>query len=139
MFVRILENAMSYVKTSLMLFCFLGGVSITRYALSAELSSDALKTLAVKQCSQCHTFGQGEGPGFGPNLFGIIGKKAGSAQGFKYSPGFLAVMSGKTWDPKLLDRWLTDTQALVPGTGMTYFQDDPATRKKLIQFFKLLQ
>lgn len=130
---------MSYVKTSLMLFCFLGGVSITRYALSAELSSDALKALAVKHCSQCHTLGQGEGPGNGPNLFGIIGKKAGSAQGFPYSPGFLAVMSGKTWDPELLDRWLTDTQTLAPGTGMVYFQDDRKIRKKLIQFFQLLR
>lgn len=130
---------MSYVKTSFMLFCFLGGVSITRYALSAELPSDALKELAVKHCSQCHTLGQGEGPGNGPNLFGIIGKKAGSAQGFTYSPGFLAVMSGKTWDPELLDRWLTDTQALAPGTGMVYFQDDRKIRKKLIQFFKLLR
>lgn len=129
---------MSHVKTFLMLCCLLGGVSITRYALSAESSGDALKALAVKQCSQCHTFGQGEGPGYGPNLFGIIGKKAGSAQGFTYSPGFLAVMSGKIWDQALLDRWLTDTQALAPGTGMTYFQDDPATRKKLIQFLNLL-
>ena len=130
---------MSYVRTSLMLFCLLGGVAVTRYALSAEISSDALKALAVKQCSQCHTLGQGEGPGYGPNLFGIIGKKAGSAQGFAYSPGFLAVMSGKTWDPKLLDQWLTDTQAMVPGTGMTYFQDDPKTRRKLVNFFKMLR
>jgi len=137
MFARILENAMSHVKTSLMLFCFLSGVSITRYAISAELANDTLKALAIKHCSQCHTLGQGEGPGNGPNLFGIIGKQAGSAQGFTYSPGFLAVMSGKTWDPELLDRWLTDTQALAPGTGMVYFQDDPATRKKLIQFLQL--
>lgn len=129
---------MSYVKTLLILSCLFGGVSINRDALSAESSVDALKALAVKQCSQCHTFAQGEGPGYGPNLFGIIGRKAGSAQGFTYSPGFLAAMSGKTWDPRLLDRWLTDTQALVPGTGMTYFQDDPATRKKLIQFFNSL-
>ena len=130
---------MSSIKTSFMLFCILIGFSIAPYVQSAELSSDALKELAVKHCAQCHSFGQGEGSGYGPNLFGIIGKKAGSAQGFAYSPGFLAAMSGKTWDQKLFDRWLADTHKLVPGTGMTYVQDDPAIRKKLSQYFKSLQ
>lgn len=48
-------------------------------------------------------------------------------------------MSEKTWDEKLLDRFLGDTQAVAPGTGMTYFQDDPKIRKKLIQFLRSLQ
>jgi len=129
---------MSRIKTLLMYFCLLGGVATTPYALSQEISSDALKALAVKQCSQCHTFDRGEGPGNGPNLFGVIGRKAGSAPGFAYSPGFLDVMAGKTWNAELLDRFLTDTQALAPGTGMVYLQEDPAIREKLIRFLETL-
>lgn len=129
---------MAHIRTFVMLFFLLGGVAPTRYALSEQVSGDALKALAVKQCSQCHTFGRGEGHGNGPNLFGIIGRKAGSAPGFAYSPGFLGVMAGKTWDAELLDRFLTDTQAVAPGTGMVYLQDDPGFRDKLIRFLKTL-
>lgn len=130
---------MFIVRTSLLLCCLLGGALINRYALAADPSSEALRSLAVQQCAQCHTFDRGVGPGYGPNLFGIVGRKAGSAQSFTYSPGFLAAMSEKTWDEKLLDRFLGDTQAVAPGTGMTYFQDDPKIRKKLIQFLRSLQ
>jgi cytochrome c len=38
----------------------------------------------------------------------------------------------------LLDRWLTDTQAVAPGNGMTYFQDDAVKRKKSILFLESL-
>jgi cytochrome c len=48
-------------------------------------------------------------------------------------------MEGKTWDAKLLDRWLTDTQAVAPGNGMTYFQDDAAKRRKLIRYLETLK
>lgn len=47
-------------------------------------------------------------------------------------------MAGKTWDAELLDRFLTDTQAVAPGTGMVYLQDDPGFRDKLIRFLKTL-
>lgn len=48
-------------------------------------------------------------------------------------------MKGKSWNASLLDRWLTDTEAVTPGTAMVYWQDDPALRANLIRFLELLR
>lgn len=95
--------------------------------------------LANSHCAGCHTFQQGEPHGQGPNLFGLIGRKAGSATGFTYSEGLRKGMADKTWDGKLLDAWLTDTQAVAPGNAMTYFQDDPAKRAEIIRYIESLR
>jgi cytochrome c len=99
----------------------------------------AAKQLATNHCAVCHTFGKGEPPGQGPNLYGIVGREAATALGFAYSEGFRKALKGQRWDGALLDRWLTDTQAVAPGNGMTYFQDDAAKRKRIIQFLESLR
>jgi cytochrome c len=116
----------------------LAAAMLSQQAFAADELA-AAKALATNHCAACHTFGKGEPPGQGPNLFGLIGRKAGSAEGFTYSEGFRKAMEGKTWDAKLLDRWLTDTQAVAPGNGMTYFQDDAAKRRKLIRYLETLK
>ena len=95
--------------------------------------------LAKAQCLQCQTLGQGEPHGVGPNLHGIFGRKAGGASGFKYSDGYIKALTGKTWDAKLLENWLADTQSLAPGNGMTYVQDDPRKRRQLIEYLSTLR
>ncbi|MFO1352982.1 MAG: c-type cytochrome [Gammaproteobacteria bacterium] len=118
----------------------LGVIALGCLAPSAWADDDlaAARALAVSHCSQCHTFGQGEPHGQGPNLFGLIGRQAGSAVGFHYSERFKAALGGRAWDAALLDRWLTDTQALAPGTGMVYWQDDAAKRATLIRYLASL-
>ncbi len=106
-------------------------------APAADLAS--AKTLATNHCAVCHTFGKDEPPGQGPNLFNIVGRKAGAAEGFTYSDGFKKALAGQTWDARLLDKWLADTQAVAPGSGMVYAQDDAAKRKKLIRFLESLR
>jgi cytochrome c len=95
--------------------------------------------LANNHCAACHTFDKGGPPGQGPNLFGLIGRKAASESNFTYSDGYSKAMSGKVWDEKLLDAWLTDTQAVAPGSAMVYVQEDPAKRQKIITYIKSLQ
>ena len=104
--------------------------------VSAAADVSAERQLAMTQCSQCHTFDKGEPHGQGPNLWGLIGREAGSAPGYPYSPGFLSALKGKVWDAELLNRWLTDTTAVAPNSQMIYFQDDAATRAALIKFFE---
>ena len=114
-------------------------ILLTSLLVSTAQAQSPGERIAKNACIQCHTFGKGEPPGAGPNLFGLIGRKAGSQQGFAYSAGFTKALEGKTWDRALLERWLTDTQALAPGSGMVYFQDDPKQRAALIQYLASLK
>jgi cytochrome c len=95
--------------------------------------------LATNHCAVCHTFDKGGPPGQGPNLFGLIGRKAASESNFTYSDGYSKAMSGKVWDEQMLDAWLTDAQTVAPGSAMVYSQDDPAKRQKIIAYIKSLQ
>jgi cytochrome c len=96
------------------------------------------KTLTTHSCAVCHTFGQGEPNGQGPNLFGIVGRPLASEPGFRYSAGMKAAAADKVWDDKLLDQWLTDTQTVAPGNAMTYFEGDEARRRKIIAYLRTL-
>jgi len=110
------------------------GLSAAPSLLAAEDAES--RALVVKQCSQCHTFDQGEKHGQGPNLYGLLGREAAAAPGFVYSEGIKEALKGKVWDAELLDRWLSDTVAVAPKAQMVYFQDDPEVRATLIRFFK---
>jgi len=95
--------------------------------------------LVRSQCIQCHTIGSGEPHGAGPNLYGILGRPAAAAAGFKFSDRYVAAMKGRIWDAQLLDKWLADTQALAPGNAMTYFQDDARKRKQIVEYLATLK
>jgi cytochrome c len=118
----------------------LGGVVIAGLCIAMPLSAAddlaAARELAVRQCSQCHTFDKGEKHGQGPNLFGLIGREAAAAPGFNYSDGIKEALKGKIWDAVLLDRWLTDTIAVAPKAQMVYWQEDEKVRATLIRFFE---
>jgi cytochrome c len=69
------------------------------------------------KCAVCHTVEQGKNK-IGPSLFGIVGRKSSSIEGFKYSAANKA--ADLTWDEPTLDKYLTDPKALVKGTIMTF-------------------
>lgn len=110
-------------------------------ALAANLAhaQSAGQRLAQSACAQCHSFGKGEPHGVGPNLHGLLGKPAAANPGFPYSKQYLEAMKNKTWDRALLDKWLTDTQAVAPGSTMAYFQDDPKKRAALVEYMQSLK
>ena len=106
--------------------------------LHAADDLNAARELTIRQCSQCHTFEKGDKHGQGPNLYGLVGREAGSAPGFVYSEGFKEALKGQVWDTALLERWLTDTLAVAPRAQMVYFQDDPKVRAKLMRYLESL-
>lgn len=111
-------------------------------AASPALHADdaaAAKKLALNHCGACHSFDAGQPHRQGPNLHGVLDRKAGEAPGFKFSDAFLKALGGKPWDAALLDRWLADPQAVAPGTVMLYRQDDPEKRTALVQFVESLR
>jgi cytochrome c len=69
-------------------------------------------------CAACHTT-QVDGPKrLGPNLHGVVGRKAGTLEGFRYSEA--NKKSGITWNDQTLDEYLKDPKAKVPGTIMAF-------------------
>ena len=86
-------------------------------------------------CRTCHSWKAGDNR-LGPNLHGIVGRQAGSAQGFAYSDS--VKNSGITWDDATLDKFITAPDQVVPGNNMKPFTgiSDAATRKSIIDFLK---
>jgi len=75
-------------------------------------------------------------PPFGPNLRGVVGRPAGTLADFHYSSAFLEAMTGMAWTEANLDRWISGTQAWVPGAMMYYKQKDAEIRRKIILYLQ---
>ena len=56
--------------------------------------------------------------GVGPNLHGVIGRKAGEVADFRYSPAMKR--SGVTWSERELDAYIAEPQKKIPGNRMPY-------------------
>jgi len=70
------------------------------------------------KCKACHNADAPKNK-IGPYLVGIVGRKAGTADGFtKYSKAIKD--SGIVWDEANLDKWLTNPKGMYPGTKMIY-------------------
>lgn len=105
----------------------------------ATQASDAAKGERVFQrCYSCHSVVEGENKLQGPNLRGVIGRKAGTLPGFEFSPATIAAgRGGLVWDENTLDAYLVNPEAMIPGTMMGPVQiDDPAERQDLIAYLK---
>ncbi len=83
---------------------------------AASVDLVALGEDAFQACTGCHNADKG-GPNMaGPNLHGVVGRKAGAVTGYPYSDALAG--SGITWDRATLDRFLTNPAGYVPGTDM---------------------
>jgi cytochrome c len=75
-------------------------------------------------------------PPYGPPLRGVYGRPAGTVSGFAYSRAFKQVLQGVVWNDQELDRWISDSQARVPGSLMFYTQPDADIRHKIITYLQ---
>ena len=84
-------------------------------------------------CRSCHTLAEGGSNMTGPNLYGLIGRTAGTAPKFTYSQPVMT--AGFAWDADHLDKWLTDPRAYLPGNRMSFVgMKDPEDRADLIAY-----
>ncbi|MFL6564546.1 MAG: c-type cytochrome [Burkholderiales bacterium] len=91
---------------------------------------------AFDRCVACHAK---EGTGdLGPNLHGVVGRKAGSLEDFRYSRAM--ARSGIVWNEKTLDAFLKAPDQLVPGTRMPFEGIVSDTeRAAVIQYLRTLK
>jgi cytochrome c len=110
-------------------------VAVAQMQLPAAKPPDG-PTLFKQQCAVCHTTNLTDPARQGPSLFGIIGRRAGTAEGFHYSAGFAKV--DFVWDDGRLDAWITNPQEMIPGAVMAYRQAKPEIRAAIIAYLKEL-
>ncbi|CAH0353833.1 cytochrome c family protein [soil metagenome] len=86
--------------------------------ITAASAQDAAKGAALfkQRCSICHVVEPGKKGTIGPNLLGVVGRKAGSQSDFPYSPAMKKAPI--VWSKASLDTFLTAPNKLVPGTRM---------------------
>ena len=94
-------------------------IAATILATPALAAGDPVQGKAVfARCAICHNVEKEGGNGVGPNLFGIMGRKAASVDGFNYSGPMKA--SGIVWNDDKLSQWVAGPAKMVPGTKMAF-------------------
>jgi cytochrome c len=101
------------MKAKLILAAVLAAISSQSWA--QELAAGEL---VFKQCNICHQVGENAKNEAGPVLNGIIGRKAGTAPGFEYSPGFKS--ADLVWDDTSFREYIKDPKSMFPGTKMIF-------------------
>ena len=88
---------------------------------SAQSGDAAAGQRVFNQCRACHTADQGGRNGVGPNLFGIVGRKAASIDGFRYSANMRSLAEGGLeWNEDRLRAYITNPKAVVPQGSMSF-------------------
>lgn len=99
-------------------------------AFAAAPPGDPVRGQRLYQsCMGCHSLDEND---VGPMHRGVVGRKAGTVSDYAYSAALKA--SGLTWDATTLDRWLSNPQALVPGSKMYFSIAQPQDRADLIAY-----
>jgi cytochrome c len=86
--------------------------------LSAQAADPVAGERVFKRCLACHMVGEDAKPRVGPVLNGLIGRKAGTYEGFKYTESNRN--SGLVWDEATLTEYLRNPRAKIPGTSMAF-------------------
>ena len=71
-----------------------------------------------KKCAACHSIAQGGANKIGPALWGVLGRKSGSASGYKYSKAMAA--HGKNWSFEEMNGFLIKPKEWIKGTKMSF-------------------
>lgn len=124
------------MKTALI--CIAGALlalSIT----GAQAAGDATRGAALfSRCALCHNNAKGAPNKIGPNLFGVVGRKAGTYPGFSYSSAMKG--AGFVWTPAKLDAYLAAPQKVVPGNNMPFGGiPDAGQRTDLVAYLATLK
>jgi cytochrome c len=90
------------------------GLGAAGAAHAADAANGAVQ---FRRCAVCHSLQPGKASGLGPNLRGVVGRKAGTLP-FAYSPAMK--QSGIVWTEPRLDAYLAAPARAIPGNRMAF-------------------
>lgn len=105
-------------------------------AAAAPAAAQTGADLFKQRCQMCHVAKAGAKPGIGPNLAGVVGRRAGTTA-YAYSPRLKA--SGIVWNKATLDRFLAAPNKAVPGTKMFMAVPDARQRALIVAHLATLK
>jgi cytochrome c len=93
---------------------------------------------AFQKCYSCHSVDRNEKDLSGPNLAGVIGRRAGALANFAYSPALKkAGAEGLVWNDGTLERYLADPLEMIPETTMSFpGVKNAAERRSIIDYLR---
>lgn len=107
---------------------------------AAQTTSADNGQAAFRVCRACHLVGENAKHAVGPILNNIVGRPAGSAEGYSYSTNLKELgASGLVWTEQSLDRYLENPKSVVPNGKMVFpGVKDGVERADLIAYLKTL-
>jgi cytochrome c len=118
--------------------CFLAATLIAAVTASPQTAPPAVTgdpahgKFLYQGCMACHSLDEDD---VGPRHRGVVGRAAGAIPDYAYSPSLKN--SGLIWNAENLDRWLTNPQALVPGSKMFFSLPNAKDRADVIAYLTL--
>jgi cytochrome c oxidase assembly protein Cox11 len=105
--------------------------NLSRFEANAAPDPVHGQQLFTERCTACHAMDSNK---TGPILGGVVGRKAGSAPGYHYSPALQS--AGLTWSADNLDQWLADPKKFVPGARMPVRVLDAPSRRDIVAYLQ---
>jgi cytochrome c len=96
----------------------MGAFALTTLVGTAQAQDAAAGADVYKKCRACHQVGENAANAVGPQLNGMVGRKAGTVEGFAYSEANKS--SGVTWDKATFLNYIKDPRAAMPGNKMAF-------------------
>ncbi len=100
------------MKTALMMMAAAGMLAVNVAQADAKRGEKLFE-----ECRACHNL-EPNAASVGPDLHGVIGRKAAAREDFRYSPALKK--SNITWSRQTLDSYIADPQKAVPANRMPY-------------------
>jgi len=97
--------------------CAVAGSPVSAQSAFDRVKVEAGETLFLSECRRCHA-PDATDPSYGPQLDGIVGRQAGTVEGYEYSEALAG--SGIVWTPAALRAWIEDNDGFMPGTKMRH-------------------
>ena len=118
----------------------LAALAAAGVSLSGARADAARGARVFERCYACHSVRAGEDRLPGPNLRAVLGRRAGTLPGFRFSPAMVeaGAARGLVWTRATLDACLADPEAVVPGTEMNMPAGlpEPGDRRDVIDYLE---